>query len=102
MTTVTVLNRDDWGASADYPRRGYLIGPQRRTEVFIHHTVITDDDDSPNEWDSLDEVRRRMRVLQTIRPDLGRDVPYSMVAFKYSSEKLFWNRWLVSSGGIGA
>ena len=81
MTTVTVLNRDDWGASADYPRRGYLIGPQRRTEVFIHHTVITDDDDSPNEWDSLDEVRRRMRVLQTIRPDLGRDVPYSMVAF---------------------
>lgn len=50
--------------------------------MFIHHTVIVDDDPSPNQWETLDEVKARMRQLQTIRAqDLGADVPYSMVAF---------------------
>jgi len=47
----------------------------------VHHTVIVDDDASVNEWGDLAAVRAKMRQLQTIRPDLGKDVPYSMVAF---------------------
>jgi len=79
--TVTVLSRDDWGADPAHPRRGHPLGPANRTEVFIHHTVVADSDATLNEWESLDEVKAQMRRLQTIRPDLGLDVPYSFVAF---------------------
>ena len=78
---VTLLTRREWGADPTLPRRGSPVDPQERTEVFIHHTVIVDADASPNEWQSLDEVRSKMRALQRIRPDLGLDVPYSFVAF---------------------
>ena len=63
------------------PRRGFRIEPLQRTEVFIHHTVDVDRDPTPNEWESVSEVRERMRRLQTVRPDLGLDVPYNFVAF---------------------
>lgn len=79
--TVHVLSRDDWGADPEHPRRGHPLGPAHRTEVFIHHTVIIDDDATVNEWESRDEVKARMRQLQTIRPELGLDVPYNFVAF---------------------
>lgn len=79
---MRVLTRNQWGARSDLPRLGRNIGPERRTEVFIHHTVIVDTDETTSEWETLDEVRTRMRQLQTIRAaDLGADVPYSMVAF---------------------
>lgn len=79
---MIVLTREEWGARSDLPRRGSRVGRLGRTEVYIHHTVITDNDASPNEWEDLNEVKSRMRVLQTIRQaDLGADVPYSMVAF---------------------
>ncbi len=81
-SNLIVLSRADWGARTDLPRLGVIVDRSRRTKVFIHHTVIVDDDASLNEWESLDEVRRKMRQLQTIRQqDLGADVPYSMVAF---------------------
>jgi hypothetical protein len=77
-----VLSRSDWRARTDLPRRGFIVDPIKRTEVFIHHTVIVDDDPSPNQWETHDEVTARMHQLQTIREqDLGADVPYSMVAF---------------------
>ena len=86
--SVTALSRNQWGARRDLPRRGHPIGPTRRTEIFIHHTVITDRDATINEWENLAEVKARMRGLQTIRPDLGMDVPYSMVAFCMANGEL--------------
>ena len=78
---MRVLRRSQWGASTRLPRRGYRIGPLRRTEVFIHHTVTVDNDATPNEWETVNEVRERMQRLQRTRPDLGLDVPYNFVAF---------------------
>ena len=94
---MIVLSRDEWGAWVDLPRRGHPIGPAMRSEVFIHHTVIVDNDTTPNEWENLDEVRTQMQRLQTIRPDLGLDVPYSMVAFCMADGELV----LCEGRGIG-
>jgi peptidoglycan hydrolase-like protein with peptidoglycan-binding domain len=78
---VIVLSRSQWRADNRLPRRGHLIGSTRRTEVFIHHTVVIDRDTTPNEWQTLSDVKSRMRQLQTMRPNLGLDVPYNFVAF---------------------
>ena len=79
---LIVLSRDEWGPRTDIPRLGETVARARRTKVFIHHTDVVDDDATANEWETLDEVKRKMRQLQTIRAkDLGADVPYSMVAF---------------------
>jgi len=85
---VILLKRADWGADVNFPRRGHHIGPLRRTGVFIHHTVIVDNDVSRNEWESLYEVKFWMKRLQTIRPNLGYDIPYNMVAFCMSNGDL--------------
>lgn len=77
----TLLTREDWGADPALPRLGHAVGRAERTEVFIHHTVIVDSDATPNVWESLEEVGAKMRQLQSVRPDLGLDVPYSFVAF---------------------
>jgi len=86
--SLTILSRDDWGADPSLPPRGHPLGPLNRTEIFIHHTVIVDNDTSKNEFETLDEVRADMQQLQTIRPDLGLDVPYNFVAFCMSSGDL--------------
>ena len=78
---MRLLSRNDWGADPTLPRKGYVIGASRRTEVIIHHTATLHGRDAPNEWPTLDAVKARMRWLQTARPDLGLDVPYNMVAF---------------------
>src|SRR3990170_1011537 len=75
------LSRGAWGARTDIPRLGNLVSSDRRTHVIIHHTVIIDNDATPDLWETLDEVKLKMRQLQTIRPDLGLDVPYSLVVF---------------------
>ena len=85
---VRFLRREQWGADATLPRRGHPIGPRHRTEVYIHHTAIIDRDESPNEWGALSEVRARMQSLQRIRPDLGLDIPYNVVAFCMSNGSL--------------
>lgn len=85
---IIELNRRNWGARTGLPRRGHLIGAAKRTEVFVHHTVIVDGDASLNEWDDLADVRATMQRLQTSRPDLGMDVPYSTVAFCMASGDL--------------
>jgi len=80
-SNVIVLSRADWGASTALPRLGSIVDPRRRSEVFIHHTVIVDNDSTINEWESIEEVKAKMKQLQTVRPDLGKDVPYNFVAF---------------------
>ncbi len=78
---LQILLRADWGADPSLPRLGSKIGPLKRTEVFIHHTALAAAGDRPNEWSDLAQVRGWMQRLQTVRPDLGLDVPYNMVAF---------------------
>lgn len=79
---MVYLSRAEWGARTDIPRLGMPSVPRaRRSYNIIHHTVIVDADVSPNVWESLDEVKAVMRRLQTIRPDLGADVPYNFVLF---------------------
>ena len=78
----TYLTRAEWGARTDLPRLGEAIDPNQATHAFIHHVVAIDHgDDSPNVWETDAECFGRMRGLQTARPDLGNDVPYSFVAF---------------------
>ncbi len=77
---LVVLSRSQWGA-LDFPRLGDPVDPLDRSEVFIHHTAIARRVSNPNEWGRLDDVRAAMVQLQTARPDLGRDVPYTMVGF---------------------
>jgi hypothetical protein len=42
---------------------------------------MVDSDVTKNIWETDAEVRAKMQQLQTIRPDLGLDVPYSFVFF---------------------
>ena len=87
-SNLIVIPRADWGPK-DLPRLGTIIDRLVRTQVFIHHTVVVDRGPTPNEWESLEDVKSRMRELQTIRADdLGADVPYSMVAFCTSNGDL--------------
>lgn len=78
---VEYLSRTDWGARTDLPRLGAVLPATTPTEAIVHHTVIIDDDATPNRWENPAEVIVKMQQLQTIRPDLGDDVPYSYVAF---------------------
>lgn len=79
---LTFVDRSSWGADPQYPRKGHKVGRDKRTHVIIHHTVMVDNDDkSPNLWETENEVFSMMRKLQTVRPDLGFDVPYNFVAF---------------------
>ncbi len=78
---ITYLTRSAWGARTDLPRLGYPVARGRRTHIIVHHTVIIDDDATPDLWENLTEVIAKMRQLQTIRPKLGLDVPYNFVIF---------------------
>ena len=65
--------------------------------MYVHHTVLVDPDAPDNEWQTLEEVKSSMRRLQQIRPDLGLDVPYNMVAFCMSDDELV----LCEGRGVG-
>ena len=75
------LTRQEWGADDSLPRLGAIVPGDERTEVYIHHTVAIDSDATPNIWETMHEVTTWMQRLQTIRPDLGKDVPYNYVGF---------------------
>src|SRR3990167_10665763 len=80
---VLYLTRADWGADPALPRLGEPLVP-RNTRIYdlTHHTVVIDSSDqSPNVWEDLEWVKIKMWRLQTIRPDLGLDVPYNFLAF---------------------
>ncbi len=78
---VILATRDDWGADRSLPRRGHAVSSTIWQHTTLHHTVRVDNDATPNAWTSQSEVFRKMRQLQTIRPDLGLDVPYNFVIF---------------------
>ena len=78
---LVLYSREEWGARTDIPRLGYSVNRLDRTEAIMHHTVIIDNDATPNRWETMAEVKAKMVQLQTIRPELGLDVPYNFVAF---------------------
>ena len=73
--------RGEWGADASLGRRGWVVPVSNWKHITEHHTVIIDNDATPNLWETKAEVFQKMRQLQVIRPDLGNDVPYSWVIF---------------------
>lgn len=86
------LSRAQVGYRTDLPRRGYLTGPISRNAFVEHHTV-GGTRVNRTEAAALDYVRR----LQTIRPDLGSDVPYNFVV-SYISPLIGSDRLLVCEG----
>lgn len=78
---VTYINRSQVGYRRDLPQLGRFVDPSRRTEVIHHHTVTIDHDATPNTWETRNEVLAKARQMQTIRPDLGLDVPYNALVF---------------------
>jgi len=78
---LTYLDRIGWRARPDLPRLGYPVARDQRTHVIIHHTTITDTDSTTNLWETEREVQQQMQRLQTVRPQLGLDVPYNFVLF---------------------
>jgi hypothetical protein len=78
---LTFVPRAAWNPNPALPRLGASVIRTRRTHVFIHHTTMIDGDESPNLWESEAEIFAMMRKLQTVRPDLGLDVPYNFIAF---------------------
>ena len=61
---------------------GHKVPRSKHTHVIIHHTVVSDENDtSPILWETLPDVYRNMRRLQTLRPDLGNDVPYNFLVY---------------------
>jgi hypothetical protein len=109
------LDRRAWGARTDIPRLGGpedprgnwgLVPRSRRTHIINHHTVVIDHDATPNLWETLDEVKAKMRQLQTIRPNLGMDVPYNFVWFLMTNLDLIicegrgHDRWGAHTAGL--
>lgn len=78
---LTYVSRTDWTPDPQFPRLGDPVPRSDRTHVILHHTVFGDSDNTPNVWESNDEIFRSMRKLQRIRPKLGLDVPYNFVAY---------------------
>jgi hypothetical protein len=82
MTTVQWIDREAWGA-APLPRLGHVVPHEQFIGLAVHHTVtVVADVDRDGFIDGdLDDIATHMRHLQTVRPDLGADVPYSFVVF---------------------
>jgi hypothetical protein len=69
------LDRAAWGA-LEMPRAGRVVPREQFTGLAVHHTVMVCNGD----------IGDYMRRLQTARPDLGLDVPYSFVVFDGPNE----------------
>ena len=85
--TTTFYSRKQWGAKR-LPRLGHVVKKHQFRRLVGHHTVSVVKD-----WDGdgfvrgdVDDIFRFMRNLQTVRPDLGLDVPYSFVVFPGADE----------------
>ncbi len=81
---MKLLTRAQVPYDTSLSRRGTIVDRSRRKGLVFHHTVTTDNDTTKNEWENLDEVRAMSVRMQTIRPDLGLDVPYNFLAFPMS------------------
>jgi hypothetical protein len=78
---IVFVPRAQAGYNPSPPRLGYDVDPAARTELIHHHTVTVDNDITRNTWETRPEVLIKAAYLQTVRPDLGLDVPYNLVAF---------------------
>ncbi|MFG0329854.1 MAG: hypothetical protein ACF8PN_08155 [Phycisphaerales bacterium] len=76
---VTHLTRDDWGGGP--VRKGYWIPTEQVEGWVLHHTVAT----GPENGD-IDAIGAWMRQLQAMRPDLGSEVPYSVIPFRGATD----------------
>lgn len=87
MTTVQWIDREAWGA-APLPRLGHVVPHEQFIGLAVHHTVtvVADVDRDGFVDGDLDDISAHMRYLQTVRPDLGLDVPYSFVVFPGATE----------------
>lgn len=85
--TVTYLGRGWWDPGT-LPRQGHTIPHAQVVGITVHHTVFVlgDWDGDGIRYGDLDDVRTYMRRLQTSRPDLGSDVPYSFVVFRDAND----------------
>jgi hypothetical protein len=79
-------SRDDWGGGD--VRSGHPVPESQIVGWVQHHTAfaLRDFDGDGFLRGDLDDARRYMRTLQTARPDLGGEVPYSWVIFPGSSD----------------
>lgn len=78
---VIYVPREDWRANVDLERLGWIVPRDQRYECITHHSVVIDDDATPDLWTDLPEVFGKQRQLQRLRPDLGLDVPYQEVGY---------------------
>lgn len=79
--TLTYLDRFDLDLDLTLPRLGYLKPQGAFKRLVVHHTVSV--------WDNrpgLGDEKGFMQGLQTIRPDLGLDVPYHFVVFAQTND----------------
>lgn len=87
LDDVLYLTRADWGADSNLPRKGYTKDRNgvdiylRKTDVALHHSVVVDNDPTPEIWETLDEIKAKCRHMQVVRPDLGNDWPYNHGGF---------------------
>ena len=79
---LTYLDRNDTGLGP--LRAGYSAPLAQFTGWIPHHTVMVMPDYDRDGFlhGDLDDIARYMRVLQSARPDLGSEVPYSAVVFQ--------------------
>lgn len=113
-TSIIYVSRADWGGGEINhlmppapPGRTYYRGysfsiPHTNVYRLVgHHTVVDlqDYDRDKLVYDDIDDVKRHMRILQTIRyePDkpystsnLGPEVPYSFVIIRTSDPNVAW------------
>lgn len=73
---VLYMERDEVGYSSSIPRLGKIVPVADRDGVVHHHTV-----GGGANVHTIKSALSYARALQTIRPDLGKDVPYNFVSF---------------------
>lgn len=91
--TVRVLFRRDWGADPLVVRVGYAVPPEQFVGLALHHSVT-----GYVPTASADDVAEHARYLQTVRPDLGPDWPYSFGIGEHPNPE---DAWIIEGRGVG-
>lgn len=78
---LTLLTREDWGADPLIPddELAEPLAESQFVRLVSHHTAIRVERSLTEPW--LVTCAAHMRRLQSVRPDLGLEVPYSFVIF---------------------
>jgi hypothetical protein len=72
---ITYLTRADWGGGP--LRKGSVVPPEQFRGWALHHTTS-----GPRIAGDVESAKAYMRTLQTSRPDLGNEVPYSWIIMR--------------------